>query len=254
MFGASGQWDETDLQLWEPVEVGAQDMVKEAVDQWIVESVQDLDTVDELKEEILEHQDFFAERKDMIHEILPELDDVMVDDCRDEVKKLRMTYGFTRDVVKIKRLLKKTSREAESHENEKSFVEIFRDVILAEVLGQLPSKKEDMDLTSEEDFSVLAYVAEHFEEMSDEEKKKFMQWFAELIAYYRESKLLEVYEVTVGEDGTVTIKGKLGTQHVTIKFDPVAKNFSVLSGDVAPEVLSNIAEDLQKLKQEHEKT
>jgi hypothetical protein len=133
------------LELGKPFDAGdsleQKNMIDAAEKEGIIDDEKKIYTVAKLKQEIVEHKDFFEQWEGLIHEVFPELDDISAAECLDELKKLRLTYGFIRDIKKIKRLLKKTEREffdqknsLEEGEKEKSFSAIFSDILLYEIL------------------------------------------------------------------------------------------------------------------------
>lgn len=227
----------------------------EILDESFVDDIYDLDSVDDLREEISENSELFEEWKNLIYEILPDLDEVFVDSCLDELKRLRLFYGFVWDSNQIRRILLQANmafweqyKDAWQESDPSLFIEFFEKQILAGVLDLTDYNYRHLILSDEEQLSMLMYLAQHFDELEEEEKKKFLAWFEDLLAWYKEYKVLEVYEVSIAEDGTVVIKAVRDWKHVRIHWHPDLQQFQVQVGKANVEDIKKIGKDLELLK------
>jgi len=250
--------NDNSLELWSLFVIEKeklQELAHEAAESGVINDENSIDMMEELKEDVMEYKDFLDEWRALIDEVLPDLDVVFVDACLDELKKLRLVYGFVRDAKKIKRFLKRTQRQFLDQKNdkdpnfkEKLFSEVFADIVLDEILWFTESNKKKIVLNDEEDFNLLVFLADHFDEMDEEKKKKFMMWFEDLLARYKEWKVLDVYEIQIAEDGTIIIRWKIGDENVVLYYHPDLWQFQVQIGEVRAEDLNEIVKDLKLLK------
>lgn len=110
-------------------------------------------------------------------------------------------------------------------DNKQAFLDIFSEQVLNKILTQL--EVTESWIGDQEVFAMLLLLAEEYENLTEKEKKRLVLWLQKKIAMIKESKLLEVYEIQIAEDGTITIKWSMWGQKVTISYKPGEDVFDI---------------------------
>ncbi|NOZ44988.1 MAG: hypothetical protein GXP45_07785 [bacterium] len=173
----------------------------------------------EVKKEVLENQDSHQEWRNLIQEVLPDLDSVVLDACVDELKNMHLYYGFLRDKHQIALFLERAYKQylhqrkwkAEKKEfKNKTLSRLFHEQLSRDILDSLYSSPENLDDLDQDKqkimFMSILLLAQEYENMDKEKKKKLKEWLEKYIALLLEGKILEVFEIQIAEDGTITIR------------------------------------------------
>ena len=80
--------------------------------------------------------------------------------------------------------------------------EVFADIQLPQRM--MEGTQAEQALLSQ--FDQLQYALDHMQDLDDDAKEKLRKFLEQLIALFFEGKLLEIYEITVDEQGNIVIR------------------------------------------------
>ena len=155
-----------------------------------------------------------------------DIDQVVADDMIEEFDQMKQQYGFVGSIEQIISSI----RQIQAKQREQKFIakqegnrlrpqsstnELRKKLLLGAHVDQLTTLSTDNILGQQWDqsplFDNIALIAELLrrqEELDEEKKKKLMKWLHDMMSFYLKNKILEVYEIRLNDDGSVTIVGK----------------------------------------------
>jgi len=189
----------------------------------------------------------------MIYDFFPDISDYEMRLCADFFDEMRLNYGFSLWIEQLRVFLMQAYKQYEfsQHSEEKkafSLDAVLLGLTINDVFALLKNGCKELALFEKNGFSVMVFLATHFDALDDEEKKMFLAWFDDLLAWYKEWRVLDIYEVTIWEDGVVVVKWVQNWQAVVVHWFPGVKQFQVQAWEVQVEDLKKISDDLYYLK------
>ncbi len=183
--------------------------------------------VNELKEDILKNNNWhFDELLDFFEDIIlndfDDIDDREIDECEDELRKIKNIFWTSLNKTFLKNIL--YSLKNQKTNIEEKFPKKFKKNIVDWVYSFLEQKNEDESFL-ERNFWFIVYLQENRKLLDEIQKKLLNKWFQELLAYFKEWKVIEIYEIYVDENWNIIIKWKINGKNVTIVYNTKKKEF-----------------------------
>jgi len=180
-----------------------------------------------LKAEVAVWQDFWDDFLENVEDMFPELEDGDFDLCLDEFKKFRYLVWFSLDRQFVQSFLARVKLEKKRYEDivewKKLFVDYVRAALVGITMDSFAESIENEDFSLQAQMGYLIYIFEKQRDLEQEQRVLLARWFEEVMAYYKEWKILDVYEVFIDENWNIVIKWLLNGQKVKIIFDPKTK-------------------------------
>jgi len=184
----------------------------------------------ELESAVDKHIDTLQEWQDLLQEIFPDLETSEISDCYNEIKKLRITYGFNLDTNYIKALLLYI-KNLNSHKDKTTKQENLRTKLQKTMIQimqkQTLTSKNTEDGLQNTEFAALMYMIQSLETLPIDDQKKLQKKLTdrikELQQKYTQGYFIEIYEVQLKKDGKIVIQWNLQSNHASITYDPNIK-------------------------------